>query len=219
MWISWALLDLRNGAVSGSANQAETTMTASMVKAWIAADYLTRFGMSALLNPVIRDSANEPAWQLYNELGREESIQRMIDICGLTDSSPGEDLSMTLMSARDTVRLGRAISDGTAAGNWTPWLLEEMRQVRGRGDFGIRHAFAPAVRQTIAIKNGWDKRVALGLWNVNCLAISKSWVMAALTRYPQEWALSQGAQTCEDLAAGITFPRDTPDEPTPRAAP
>ena len=54
----------------------------------------------------------------------------MISVCELADSAPGEDLSMTLMSARDTVRLGLAIADGRAAGpQWTPWLLDEMRAV------------------------------------------------------------------------------------------
>lgn len=201
MWISWALLDLRTGDLSGSANQAEPTMTASMVKAWIVADYLTRFGMHDDLSTIIRDSANEPAWEIYRQLGREDSIHRMISHCELTDSSPGEDLSMTLMSARDTVRLGRCIASGTAAGPWTGWLLDEMRAVRGTGDFGVRKVFAQSDR--IAIKNGWETRASLGEWNVSCLAIADAWTMSVLTRYPLELPLSHGAQAIERLTSDL----------------
>src|SRR5436309_3243886 len=39
-FFSWALLDRRTGSLTGSANLNATNNTASMVKAWIAADYL-----------------------------------------------------------------------------------------------------------------------------------------------------------------------------------
>jgi hypothetical protein len=201
VWISWALLDRRDGTLRTSENAGETTMTASMVKAWIVADHLSRYGWDERLSSIIRDSANETAWEIYALLGREESIERMISVCGLTDSAPGEDLSMTLMSARDTIRLGRCLADGTAAGaRWTPWLLEEMRAVRGTGDFGIRDAFDPPVRDLIAIKNGWEKRHSLGEWNVNCLAVAPAWIMAVLTRYPSVWPLAHGTRICKQLA-------------------
>ena len=67
--------------------------------------------------------------------------------------------SRTRLSARDTARLGACIDDGRAAGpKWTKWLLNEMRLVRGVGDFGIRKAFPAAEQKTIAIKNGWIDR-------------------------------------------------------------
>jgi hypothetical protein len=203
MWTSWALADLGAGELTGSANLAEPTPAASMVKAWLAADYLTRFGMHPALESIVADSANEPAWELFAELGRERSIERMIEVCGLTDSAPGADLSLTLMSARDTVRLGRAIANGTAAGSWTSWLLSAMKSVRGTGDFGIRHAFSPAHRGEISVKNGWEKRNEISEWNVNCLAIGDSWTMAVLTRYPAELPLSHGAAIGERLAAAL----------------
>lgn len=179
-------------------------MTASVVKAWLVADHLRIHGWDERLSPIIRDSANEEAWDIYAALGREQSIERMISLCGLTDSMPGEDLSMTLMSARDTVRLGQCLADGRAAGNeWTPWLLDEMRAVRGMGDFGIRHAFESPARERIAIKNGWEKRAALGEWNVNCLALHEGWIMAVLTRYPSSLPLAHGVDICKRLAGEI----------------
>jgi hypothetical protein len=153
------------------------------------------------LSTIIRDSANEPSWEIYRQLGREDSIQRMISLCGLTDSSPGEDLSMTLISARDTVRLGQCLADGTAAGPWTSWLLDEMRAVRGTGDFGIRKVFPDGER--IAIKNGWETRANLGEWNVNCLAIAEAWTLSVLTRYSLDLPLDHGAQAIERLALDL----------------
>jgi hypothetical protein len=204
VWISWALLDRRDGTLRHSENAGETTMTASMVKAWLVADYLSRHGWDERLSSIIRDSANEAAWEIYAALGREESIERMISVCGLTDSAPGEDLSMTLMSARDTIRLGRCLADGAAAGpRWTSWLLDEMRAVRGAGDFGIRDAFGSPDREGIAIKNGWEKRHGIGEWNVNCLALAPAWIMAVLTRYPSVLPLAHGAQICKQLASEL----------------
>jgi hypothetical protein len=200
VWISWALLDRPTGALTHSANAAEATPTASMIKAWIVADHLRLFGPDARLSPIIRDSANQPAWDIYAKLGREASIARLIATCELAHSSPGEDLSMTLMSALDTVRMGRCIAEGAAAGpKWTPWLLDEMRAVHGTGDFGIRQAFPPHERERIAIKNGWEIRNAVDEWNVNCLAINDAWIMAVLMRYPSSLPLSHGAERCTAL--------------------
>jgi hypothetical protein len=201
VWISWALLDRQTGTVRQSENAAEVTPTASMIKAWLVADHLRMHGPDQRLSTIIRDSANEPAWEIYARLGRERSIERLIAMAGLTDSSPGEDLSMTLMSARDAVRMGKCLACGDAAGPaWTGWLLDEMRAVRGTGDFGIRHAFPEPVRRRIAIKNGWDIRQADQEWNVNCLAIQDGWIMAILTRYPSSLTLRHGAETCIELA-------------------
>jgi hypothetical protein len=201
VWISWAVLDRSTGTWRQSGNATETTMTASMIKAWLVADYLRLHGFDPRLSPIIRDSVNEPAWEIYAELGREASIARLIGICELAQSSPGEDLSMTLMSARDAVLMGAAIADGRAAGRrWTPWLLEEMRVVRGAGDFGVRQAFPSAERERIAIKNGWEIRRATEEWNVNCLAIHDAWIMAVLARYPSSLPLAHGAHACEEVA-------------------
>ena len=194
-FVSWALLDLRTGKLTGSANRTETNSTASMIKAWIAADDL-RLTSEAGAQPtaerlrqltlVIRDSNNEYTEAIFRELGRQESIERLIDICELTDSRPDSwGWSTTQLSARDTVRMGACLADGRAAGpESTEWLLDEMRAVRGVGDFGIRHALPPEQAAQVAIKNGWVARPQLGEYHVNCLAIGEDWSMAVLTRYP-----------------------------------
>lgn len=223
-FVSWALLDLRTGRLTGSHNWTETSTTASMIKAWIAADELRRTAEAGReptaerlrqLSLVIRDSDNAYAELIYRELGREESIERLIDLCGLTDSRPDSwGWSTTRLSARDTVRMGACIADGRAAGpEWTDWLLDEMRAVRGLGDFGIRKALPPDEAAQVAIKNGWVVREDVGEYHVNCLAIGDGWSMAVLTRYPAERGYEYGAERCRSLAAEH-LPRKEPDRGT-----
>jgi|HigsolmetaAR206D_1030411.scaffolds.fasta_scaffold00104_3 hypothetical protein len=211
-WWNWALMDTRTGEISGSDNMDETNPTASMIKAWIGADYLRRAAekgqtpSAARLHQVsimIRDSDNAAAQTLYELNGGRASIRRLIDICDLTDSSPAADggWSRTALSARDAARMGACIADGRAAGpEWTDWLLDEMRAVRGVGDFGIRKAFPASVRKTIAIKNGWVDRTREQKYTVNCLAIGDGWTMAVETRYAINLGYTHGAKICEEVA-------------------
>jgi hypothetical protein len=208
----WAVLDLRAGTVSGSPDLTETSTTASMIKVWIAADYLRLAAASGhqpssdrldQLTLMVRDSDNEIADELFDELGEHESIQRLIAVCGLPDARAVlNQWSGSQLSPRDITILGRCIGDGRAAGpRWTPWLLDEMRAVRGMGDFGIRDALPADQRHTVAIKNGWVVRDSQDAWHVSCLAIGDGWTMGVMTRYPVELGREHGAEVCRSLAA------------------
>lgn len=210
-WWSWSMIDRRTGKVYGSSNMTQTNTTASLIKAWIGADYLRRAAErgetpSAArmqeLTIMIRDSDNVAAQSLWVAVGGSASIGRLIKTCRLTDSSAYKNLwSNTRLSARDTARLGVCIADGRAAGpKWTKWLLNEMRAVRGVGDFGIRKAFPATTQKNIAIKNGWVTRDALGEWHVNCLAIGDGWTMGVMTRYPASLGYEYGAKICQNVA-------------------
>lgn len=212
-WWSWALMDRQSGRIIGSTNFNQTNMTASMIKAWLAADYLRRATESGttpstarmnMISTMIRDSANEPASTLYAELGRSATIGRLVSICKLTDSKAGDGWSTTALSARDTCRIANCIGNGTAAGpKWTNWLVNEMRQVRGTGDFGIRKAWPAAEQKNIAIKNGWVDRQALGFWTVNCMALGDTWTMAVMTRPPLSKPWSIGGDTAKSIATQL----------------
>jgi Beta-lactamase enzyme family len=220
-FLSWALLDRRTGDIVGSENLAATSTTASMVKPWLAADYLRRIAANgeqpsdarlADLTAMIRDSDNEAAERIYNLNGETDSIRRMIDLCELTESTatPGY-WSTTRVSARDTVRLADCLADGRAAGpNWTEWLLEQMRGVRGDGDFGIRNALPAAEAARVAVKNGWLLRDDDGLWHVACLAVADDWAMAVLQRYPPKGEYSADfahtRQVCQRVAEQLRTP-------------
>ena len=220
-FLSWALMDLRSGEIVGSANMAETSTTASMIKAWLASDYLRlaeekgeKPSDSRLhdLEILIRDSNNEAADRTYAANGKADSIERLISICGLTDSSavPGF-WSNTKISAQDTVRMGQCIANGTAAGpTWTPWVLDMMRKVRDVGDFGIRKAFPADQQAQIAIKNGWLLRDEDNNWHTNCMAIGDTWVLSVLQRYPSQgnWNadFAHTAETCQNVATLLLNP-------------
>jgi hypothetical protein len=216
-WYAWAMMDTRNGKIYGSKNLGSTSTTASLIKSWIASDYLRRSAergqapSNARLSEVsimIRDSDNDAAQDLWEVIGGRAAIGRMVDICDLTDSSAYKNLwSNTRVSPRDITRLAVCISDGRAAGKkWTNWLLTEMRSVRGAGNFGIRKAFPASTQKSIAIKNGWVTRDAAGEWNVNCLAIGDGWTMGVMSRYPASRGVTYGAKICENVARQLRTP-------------
>jgi hypothetical protein len=214
-FLSWAVLDRRTGQISGSANFAAPSDTMSMVKAWLAADYLRMAGERGQppsearlyqLRIMIRDSDNNAAQNMYGVVGGRASIVRMVSVCGLTDSRPYDRpyWSNTVVSARDTVRLGACIADGRAAGpRWTGWLLGEMRHVRGVGDFGVRTTLPDAVARTVAVKNGWLLRDEDGLWHISCLAIARDWVVGTLARYPGRLGFGYGTELCRRVGAQL----------------
>jgi hypothetical protein len=200
-WISWALLDRRTGNLT-TGGDAGTNSTESMVKAWIAADYLRGLGSKEpsagdidLLRRMIRDSDDKAAETLYLRRGNDAVITRMISTCGLTDTRTYHGWwSLTQISARDAVRVGDCIADGRATnGRWTAWLLGEMHQVRGEGRFGIVE-----VQPGAAIKNGWTKWWD-GTWHVNCLGVTDGWTLSVLTRYPASYGLGHGAEICRSV--------------------
>ncbi|MET8834806.1 hypothetical protein ABZV78_12955 [Micromonospora sp. NPDC004540] len=217
-WYSWSVLDKRTGAIIGSKNMGETSTTASLIKSWIVADYLRRAAEAGQTpsdaklddaTQIIRDSDNTRAEQFYNGVGRSASIKRLIKMCGLTDSkvAPDGGWSRTALSPRDTARLGLCIDDGRAAGpKWTKWLLNEMRLVRGVGDFGIRKAFPAKVQKTIAIKNGWIDRQKEQEMHINCLAIGDTWTMGVMVRYPINMGYDYGMKNCEKITEALLRP-------------
>jgi hypothetical protein len=213
-FVAWALMDRRTGQIWGSTNLSQTTWTASMIKAWLGADYLRRAAASGVtpdndemntLEIMIRDSDNDAAQQTYEDDGESASINRMISMCHLTDSAASDEgWSFTSMSARDTVRMADCIADGTAAGTqWTPWILQMMRGVRGDGDFGIREAFPTDEQPTIAIKNGWLDYDADQSWHVNCMAVTDTWALSVLERFPDSGPDNIGFSNAEDVCTAV----------------
>jgi hypothetical protein len=208
---SWALLDRRTGQITGSSNVASwTNSTESMIKAWIASDYLRRSGNTKVaqdrldeLSTMIRDSDDNAAEDVYRADGGNAVVQRMIDTCDLTETSIFDGWwSRTQVSARDAARLGLCVADGRAAGpKWTNWILSEMRQVRGEGRFGIIEALPTDAAAKASIKNGWT--VVGNEWHVNCLAIVDQYVISVLNRYPASLGLDYGAGTCRNVTTAL----------------
>ncbi|MDG4822518.1 serine hydrolase [Asanoa sp. WMMD1127] len=216
-FLSWAFLDRQSGRITGSPNMTEPSDTMSMVKAWLAADYLRvsedkgeepsdfRLGQLSIM---IRDSDNAAAIAVYDLVGGQPSILRMIQMCGLSDSSAHDNnWSMTVVSARDTVRLAACIASGRAAGaRWTPWLLTEMRAVRGTGDFGVRRLLPASAAATVSIKNGWLLRDEDGQWHMACLAVTDRWAIGILLRYRGDLGFAYGTALCATVGGELLAP-------------
>lgn len=203
-WSAWALLDRRTGEVWSSANGDESSRTASMVKAWLAALYLRKYpeptpAWLAALSTMIRDSNNSAADRVYQVLGGNRTVTDAVkDLCGVQEFVPsGRWWASTTISPRQAVLLGDCIADGRIASPaWTQWLLGEMRAVRGGGDFGIRWALPEPLRSTIAIKNGWTSGWGDG-WYVNCMGITDAWVLVIETR---SGSFGDGQDGCWSIA-------------------
>ena len=95
-FFGWALLNRRTGAVTGSTNLATGTNSAeSMIKIWIVSDYLRQLpageqpdaATSTELAAAIIHSDDDAAEKYYRLGGTNEVVQRMISMCGLTDTT------------------------------------------------------------------------------------------------------------------------------------
>ncbi|MFI6760830.1 hypothetical protein ACIBF5_17020 [Micromonospora sp. NPDC050417] len=233
-FFSYALLDRRSGKVSG-ANLGATSSTESMIKVWIVSDYLRRLGAEeapsdrlAQASSAIRDSDDAAAQSLFIAGGSAAVINRLARTCRLRQTRPvvppGADVvwwSYTEMSAKDAVRMGECVKNGTAAGpRWTEWVLGQMAEVRGTtaardqrptsggGRWGIIDGLPEDIldQSPVGIKNGWTLRRDDGLWHVNCLAITDDWVLAVLLRYPGDQDLDRGAAICASVAKQLVTP-------------
>jgi hypothetical protein len=203
-WWSWALVDRRTGESWGGPTAGEPTRSVSMIKFWLGGLYLRAHpqpsqAMLNQLSTMIRDSNNDVANDVFFGLGgRVPVVAAMETVCGVKGPYilPGWWWASTWISARDAARLGVCLAEGRVANpQWTEWLLNEMRQVRGGGNFGIRFAFPEPIRSTIAIKNGWN--IEDGVWYVNCLAIGDTWVLVTESR-------AGSFITGRDVCVGVT---------------
>jgi hypothetical protein len=218
----WALLDRRTGAVTGSANSATALNTVeSMIKPWIAADYLRRLTESGEqpteqavdeITLMIIDS-NDPMAEKYYRLGGADAVvDRMISICGLEQVRIRSTLwSWTEMTPQDTVRYGECLADGRAAGpQWTQWILDTMREVRGTladqksgavqgGRWGIIDGLPPELAESTSIKNGWTSY--RDGWHVNCLAVHRDWTLGIMIRSTR--GLAAAADICKQVTESL----------------
>ncbi|HEY2670129.1 MAG TPA: hypothetical protein VGJ07_07095 [Rugosimonospora sp.] len=221
-FFAWAFLDLSTNKVTGSANSATgTNSTESMVKAWIASDYLRTHPSpsSAVQNDLhlmIINSNDDIAQEYYVKGGGDADMKRMVTMCGLTHTTIRSGWwSLTQMPPQDAVKYGKCVADGTAAGKqWTPWILDQMRHVQGSvadnnpkdvkvqgGHWGIIDGLPANLVASTSIKNGWTDYG--GSWHVNCLAINPAWVLSVMMRTNTD-SLQTAANVCASVARQLT---------------
>lgn len=206
----WTLIDLQTGKMSGSANAGTATSTMeSMIKPWIAADYLRQHpnvSKSVLsdLHSMIVDNDDKAATHYYNIGGANALVHRMATVCHMSKIGAKSGWwSFTTTTPRSAALLAKCIADGTAAGKkWTPWMVSTMQKVRGGvneqltassmgGRWGIIDGLPPTLAKTVALKNGATQQG--GGWHVNCMAI-----------IPGHWALAIMLQTQKNMPYGAT---------------
>jgi hypothetical protein len=210
---SWALRNTKTGEVIGSDDKASfTNNTESMIKAWIATDYLMDVEATGRriteaeqerLRKMIHLSDDQAAQWAYVSRGGDLVVKRLVDICKLTDTTVTPRWwSKTQISARDAALMGDCVLNGKLLGpRWHGWLLDQMRDVDPSNAFGIAEAPALAGRK-VAIKNGWTEhaRDTGSVWAVNCLAVWGDWSLAVLTNYPAKLGQKHGAEICRTVA-------------------
>lgn len=207
-WTSWSLLSLSTGQRIGSPNSTtETNNTESMIKAWIATDYvagvesegrsLQEWEHTAISN-MIRLSDNDAAEMLYLSRGGDDVISRLITECGLTNVEIASGLwAYTQITAADAVTMMACILQRVSASPLTTWVVSEMRQVSPEGMFGIPQALPAG--SIPAVKNGWTLQGAENRWRLNCLASWGTTILAVLTWYPAELSQDYGAAVCRSV--------------------
>lgn len=219
VWAGWALLHLDNGELVAG-GEPGPSITASMIKVGIAADFLHGLELKGLdpsesqsddLGSMIRDSDNDAAERLWLARGGAAVTRRLIAVCELHETTVSTSWGTTQMTPADAARLGGCLAQGKVVSSpWMEWILDRMREVNGAGRFGIVESRPVDRGRPLAIKNGW--LTADGLWHVNCLAIADWWTLAVMVRYPAELGLVYGATVCADVAAALA-----PDDETATA--
>lgn len=207
----WTLIDLRTGKMTGSPNAASATSTMeSMIKPWIAADYLRQHptaskSVLAELSDMIIKNDDKAATHYYNLGGGDGLMKRMTSVCHVSHvgTAKANWWSFTTLSARDAALYAKCIADGSAAGKkWTPWMISTMQQVKGGvseqltassmgGRWGIIDGLPATLTKGLAMKNGATQQG--GGWHVDCMAIM-----------PGQWALAIVVQTMKDMPYGAT---------------
>ncbi|MGW3027876.1 serine hydrolase [Streptomyces sp. NPDC001221] len=125
---------------------------------------------------MIRRSDNDSATALWQQIGKAPGLEAANKRLGMaaTKGGPGLLWGLTQTTARDQIRLLRAVFDtGTAANTGSTALHENSRQyirtlmtrIEGDQAWGV----SAATNSAWALKNGWLQRTATGLWDVNSI--------------------------------------------------
>lgn len=207
--LSWALLDTAADRWTGSAN-ADTARTEaeSTIKAWLAADTLRAAAEAgrpvtaaerADITAAVRASDDAAAERLYRGLGRDASLARLEEVCGVdvATSRPGW-WSFARVTAVDAARILGCVRDRSPDWPGGTELLADLASITPDGRSGI-HTGLPG---TVAEKNGWTLH-GDGGWNLNCVLAWRGRALAVLTSYPAERGAGYGWAVCRDVADAV----------------
>jgi hypothetical protein len=207
----WSIVDRRTGKPVGHSDQADTATNdvESMIKPWIAADYLTRLtqagkkpsaaDLADLRTMIIRSDdklADHFAHATVGSMRGYDAVRtRLAKVCGVQTGTKNATMwSYTTMTPDGAAAMAQCLADGRAAGAYTEQLLGWMREVQGDvsdqhatyggGRWGIIDALPDIIAPLTSIKNGWEPEIEDHVWMVNCLAITPDDTLAIMIQYP-----------------------------------
>ncbi len=217
--VTAAVYDAGSGA-SFELNPGELQCTASIVKVDIMATALQEAQGSgqpipspelALMPPMIEQSDNDAATDLWNDVGGPAAVARYGTDLGMTSTTPASAWGLTTTTAADQVRLvsafayrNTALSDQSRA-----YGLSLMENVEPDQDWGVSGGVPAGV--TVALKNGWLPLSAAD-WQINSIGYisgaGRTYVLAVLSDgSPTE---AYGIATIEGLSS-LVFSDMAPD--------
>ncbi|MFF0791268.1 serine hydrolase [Streptomyces spiralis] len=129
----------------------------------------------AQAEPMIRHSDNAAANALWRQIGRAPGLEAANKRLGLTATKggPGAKWGLTQTTARDQIRLLRAVFDDTTPSVPAHALNEEsrayVRSLMSRVADDQAWGVSAAADSQWALKNGWLQRSTTGLWDVNSI--------------------------------------------------
>ncbi|MEU6420788.1 serine hydrolase [Streptomyces spiralis] len=128
----------------------------------------------AQAEPMIRHSDNAAANALWRQIGRAPGLEAANKRLGLTATKGGSGAKwgLTQTTARDQIRLLRAVFDDTTPSAPTTHALNEesrayIRSLMSRVADDQAWGVSAAAGSEWALKNGWLQRNTTGLWDVN----------------------------------------------------
>ena len=167
MTASYLVLDRVTGG-SWASGEHEQYRSASVVKLFIALDYLESHGPDyvippedlALLEPMLRSSDDDAASTLWVRDGWEQIVVRMAAEIGLTDTEPPASRGKwgyTAISAADVVRTYEYILT-QAYPSFRDFIMGNLHQTTRCGTDGFDQSFGipSALPRPLAAKQGWS---------------------------------------------------------------
>lgn len=168
MSAGFVVVDRRRAITAAACNEHRLYRSASLVKLWIALDYLESRGPQAgipaedrsLLESMLRSSDDDAASALWVRGDQQEIIRRAAQRLGLADTHPPEVPGIwgyTATSAADVARTYRYILD-EARPEFREFLLRALRAWTRYGFDGSDQSFGVPRAASVpgAVKQGWS---------------------------------------------------------------
>jgi hypothetical protein len=167
--VAFAVFDRAAGRTTLGYNEHKRIRSASVVKILIALDYFETYGADteippadlALLVPMLRSSADNPASELWVRLGWEKIVERAVVRLGLEDTAPPVNVGFwgyTSVSAADVVTIYRHVLDD-AHPKVRDFIMGNLHQATSCATDGFDQSFGipSAVPGDVAFKQGWSR--------------------------------------------------------------